>query len=171
MEKKISLLLVFGSFRLPCILLGTQENKVNRKKMDDLHTHTFLLVLFLASWDRMLLPKCSFLFAVPLSLGKGSVSSVQSLSDVQLFVTPWTAWSTPGFPVHHLLPELAQFHVHLVGDEFQPSHSLLSPSPVFSLSQHQDLFQWISSLHQVAKLLELQLSYQSFQWIFRTDFL
>ena len=80
--------------------------------------------------------------------------------------------STPGFPVHHQLPELAQTYVHWVGDAIQPSHPLLSPSlPAFSLSLHQGLFQWVSSSHQVAKVLELQLQHQSFQWIFRTDFL
>ena len=79
---------------------------------------------------------------------------------------------TPGFPVHHQLPELAQTHVHWVGDAIQPSHPLSSPSPpAFNLSQHQDLFQWVRSLHQVDKVLEFQLQYQSFQWIFRTDFL
>ena len=76
----------------------------------------------------------------------------------------------PGLPVHHQLPELAQTHVHRVGDAIQPSHPLLSPfPPAFNLSQHQDLFQWVSSSHQVAKLLELQLQHQAFQWIFRTD--
>ena len=80
--------------------------------------------------------------------------------------------SMPGFPVHHLFPELDQTHVHRVGDVIQPSHPLLPPSPpAFNLSQHQGLFQWVSSLHQVAKLLELQLLQQSFQWIFRVDFL
>ena len=68
--------------------------------------------------------------------------------------------STPGFPVHHQLPELAQTHVHLVGDAMKPSHPLLSPSrPAFNLSQHQGLFQWVSSLHQVAKVLEFQLQH------------
>ena len=80
--------------------------------------------------------------------------------------------STPGLPVHSQLPELAQTHLHWVSDSIQSSHSLSSPSPpAFSLSQHQDLFQWVSSLHQVAKVLEFQLLHQSFQWIFRTDFL
>ena len=80
--------------------------------------------------------------------------------------------STPGFPVHHQLPELTQTHVHPVGDAIQPSHPLLSPSPpAFNLSQHQGLFQWVSSSHQVAKVLELQLHCQSFHWIFRTDFI
>ena len=80
--------------------------------------------------------------------------------------------STPGFPVLHCLPELAQTHVHWAGDTIQPSHPLSSPSPpAFNLSQHQGLIQWVSSSHQVTKALELQLQHQSFQWIFRVDFL
>ena len=80
--------------------------------------------------------------------------------------------STPGFPVHHQLLELALTHVHQVGDAIQPFHPLLSPSPpTFNLPQHQGLFQWVNSSHQVAKVLEFQLQHQSFQWIFRTDFL
>ena len=80
--------------------------------------------------------------------------------------------STPGFPVHHQLLELPQTHVHQVSDAIQPSHPLSSPSPpAFNLSQHQGLFQWASSSHQVARVLEFQLQHQSFQWIFRTDFL
>ena len=81
-------------------------------------------------------------------------------------------YSTPGFPVHHQLLELVQTHVHGDGDAIQPSHPLLSPSPpTFNLSQHHGLFQWVSSSHQLAKVLEFQLQHQSFQWIFRTDFL
>ena len=61
--------------------------------------------------------------------------------------------STPGSPVHHQLPELAQTHVHWVGDAIQPSHPLSSPSPLaLNLSQHQGLFQWVSSSHQVELL-------------------
>ena len=83
-----------------------------------------------------------------------------------------TDYSTPGFPVHHQLPELVQTHVHWVGGGIQLSHPLLSPSPpAFSLSQHQGLFKWVSSSHQVAKVLEFQLQHQSFQWIFSTDLL
>ena len=79
---------------------------------------------------------------------------------------------TPGLPVHHQLPEFTQTHVHWVGDAIQPSHSLLSPfPPAFNLSHHQGLFQWVSSSHQVAKVLEFQLQHQSIQRIFRTDFL
>ena len=107
--------------------------------------------------------------------------------------------STPGFPAHHQLLELSQTHVHRVGDAIQPSHhfchpllllafskscpssrwchptisSFLSfPSPTsFTLSQNQGLSQWASSSHEVAKVLEPQLQHQSFQWIFRIDFL
>ena len=78
----------------------------------------------------------------------------------------------PGFPIHHQLPELAQTLLHWVDDAIQSSRPLLSPlPPAFNFSQHQGLFQWVSSAHQVAKVLELQLQHQSFQWIFRTDFL
>ena len=79
---------------------------------------------------------------------------------------------TPGFPVHHQLPKLIQTHVYHVRDAIQSSHPLWSPSPpAFHLSYHQGLFQWVSSSHQVAKVLEFQLQHQSVQWIFRTDFL
>ena len=77
-------------------------------------------------------------------------------------------YSIPGFPVHHQLLELTQTHVNHVGDAIQPSHPLSFPSPpVFNLSQHQSLFQWVSSSYQVAKVLEFQLQHQSFQWLYR----
>ena len=80
--------------------------------------------------------------------------------------------STPGLPVHHQLPESTQTHVHWVGDAIQPSHPLSSPSPsALNLSQHQGLFQWVSSPHQEATVLEFQLQHQSFQWTPRTDLL
>jgi len=80
--------------------------------------------------------------------------------------------STPGLPIHHQLLESTQTHVHRASDAIQPSHPLSSPSPpVLNLSQHQGLFQWVSSLHEVAKVLEFQLQHQSFQWIPRTDLL
>ena len=103
----------------------------------------------------------------------GSVS-VQFSTVAQLCLTlcdPVNC-STPGFPVHHKLPEFAQTPIHSVGDAIQPSHPLSCPlPPAFDLSQHQGLFQWVGSSYQVAKLLERQLQHQSFQWIFRTDFL
>ena len=71
--------------------------------------------------------------------------------------------STPGFPVLYCLPEFAQTLVYWVDDAIQPSHPLLPPSPIaLNLSQNQGFFQWVSSLHQVAKILELQLQHQSF---------
>ena len=89
-----------------------------------------------------------------------SVGGVQSLRSVCM----------PGIPVLHYLPEYAKIHAHWVSDAIWLSHPLSPPSlPMLNLSQHQGLFQWVSSPHQVAKVLELQ--HQSFQWIFRVDFL
>ena len=104
-------------------------------------------------------------------------SSVQFISVAQSCLTLCDPMkrSTPGLPVHHQLLESIQTHVHCVGDAIQPSHPLSSFSPpALNLSQHQGLFQWVSSPHQVAKVLEFQLQHQSLQWTprttsFRTD--
>ena len=118
------------------------------------------------SWDHyfLLTFKCDNIFEL--------IMVIQFSSAEQLYPTLRIRMkcSTPGFPVHHQLLELAQTHVHRVSDAIQPSHPLSSPSPAFNLSQHQGLFQWVSSSHEVAKALEFQLQHQSFQWIFRTDF-
>ena len=101
-------------------------------------------------------------------------NTYQFSSGAQSCLTPCNPMdcSTPGFPVHHQLPELSQTHVHQVGDAIQSSHPLSCPyPPVSNFSQHQSLFQWVGSSHQVAKVLEFQLQHQSFQWIFRTYFL
>ena len=97
------------------------------------------------------------------------ITTVQFSSVTQLCLTLCNPMdcNMPGLPDHHQLPELAKTHVYRVSNAIQPSHPLLSPSPAFHLSQHQGLFQLISSSHQVAKVLE----FQSFQWIFRTDLL
>ena len=80
--------------------------------------------------------------------------------------------STPGLPVHHQLPESTQTHVHWVSDAIQPSHPLSSPSPpALNFSRHQGLFKWVSSSHEVAKVLQFQLQHQSLQWTPRTDLL
>ena len=80
--------------------------------------------------------------------------------------------SMPGFPVHHQFRKTAQTHVHWVSDAIQPSHPLSSPPPPApNPSQHQSLFQWVSSSHHVAKVLEFQLQHQSFQWTLRADLL
>ena len=99
------------------------------------------------------------------ALSRGGLSSLPSFSRVRLFATPRTAAHQA---CHH---QPAQTHVYWVGDAIQPSHPLAPLSPLaFNLSQHQGLFQSVTSSHQVAKVLELQLQHQSFQWIFRTDF-
>ena len=93
---------------------------------------------------------------------QGSVQSCPTLCDPM-------GCRTVGFPVHCQLLELAQTHVHWVGDAIQPAHALLPTSPpALNLSQHQGLFQQVGSSYQVVKVLELQ--HQSFQWIFRVDF-
>ena len=79
--------------------------------------------------------------------------------------------STPGLPVHHQLPDFSQTQIRWVSDAIQQSHPLSSPSPALNLAQHQGLFKWVSSLDQVAKVLEFQLQHQSFQWTPRTDLL
>ena len=99
---------------------------------------------------------------IKLSIIMKSMSA--SCSVAQSHPTLWNAMdcSTPGFPVLHYLLTLAQTHVHWVSDVFQPSHPLLSPSsPALNLSRHQGLFQWVSSLNQMARVLELQLQHQS----------
>ena len=95
--------------------------------------------------------------------------SVQSLSRVRLYVTQRTAACQASLSVINSRSLLKL--IHWVGDAIQSTYPLLSPSPpAFNLSQHQGLFQWVSSSHQVAKVLEFQLQHKSFQWIFRTDF-
>ena len=94
---------------------------------------------------------------------------VQSLSPIRLFATSWAAVCQAS--LSFTTSEFAQIYLHWVGDTIQPSHPLSSPSPLaFNISQHQGLYQWVSS-HQVATVLDLQLQHQCFQWIFRVDFL
>ena len=101
-------------------------------------------------------------------------SSVQFSSVAQSCLTlcdPMNR-STPGLPVHHQLLEFTQTHVHWVSDAIQPSHPLSFPSPPApNPSQHQSLFQWVNSSHEVAKVLEFQLLHHSFQRTPRTDLL
>ena len=111
-----------------------------------------------------------FFLKIGTYLLKGSVQFSSVTQSCPIRCEPMDC-STPGFHAHHQLLGPTQTHVHHVGDAIQPPHPLSSPSPTFSLSQHQGLFQWTGSSHQVAKVLALQLQNQSFQWIFRTDFL
>ena len=110
------------------------------------------------------------------NMKRGSTSLIIQFSSVTQSCLPSLCdpvnRSTPGLPVHHQLPDFTQTHVHEVGDAIQPSHPLSSPSPPApNPSQHQSLFQWVNSSHEVAKVLEFQLWHQSFQWTPRTDFL
>ena len=157
-----------------------------------IHCAIFLRIIFTPVFTGFCLPETFFLSNRSKSQGHFSPSclpllvwwvartssfhpgSVQFSSVVQSCPTlnnPMDC-SMPGFPVHHIIPEVTQTHVLWVGDAIQRSHPLSPPSfPAFNLSQHQGLFKWVSSSHQVAKVLELQLQHQSFQGIFRTDFL
>ena len=134
---------------------------------------------YLSMFSPALAPKCSKGLCQEKRPGCTIVSRVQcvsvsccSVAQSYLTLCDPMDCSTPGFPVLHYLMEFAQTHVHWVRDAVQTSHPLLSPSPsALNLLQHQGLFQWVGSSHQVAKILELQLWHQSFQWIFRVDFL
>ena len=99
-------------------------------------------------------------------------SSVQFSSVTQLCPTLWDSVNccTPRLPVHHQLPEFTQTHVHCVGGAIQPSHPLSSPfPPAHNSSQHQSLFQWVNSSHEVAKVLEFQIQHHSLQRTPRAD--
>ena len=139
--------IVYGNLNTICILL-LSENCINLNYVELVHS-------IFQVYDILL-------------------SSVQFSSVTQACPTLCNPmyYSTPCFPVHHQPPEFTQTHIHWVGDAIQPSHPLSSPSPpTFNLSQHPGLFKWVSSSHQVIKILEFLLQHQSFQWIFRTDFL
>ena len=97
--------------------------------------------------------------------------SVQLLSRVRLFATPWIAAHQASLSITNS-PEFTQTHVHRVSDAIQPSHSLSSPSPPApNPSQDQSLFHWVNSSHEVAKELQFQLSHHSFQRNLRADLL
>ena len=129
-----------------------------------------LFILNIQGYFLLILPS-NFIFLLIIFVLMHQFSSVQSLSRVPRLWDPMNL-STPGLPVYHQLSELAQTHVRRVSDAIQPSHALLSPSPPApNPSQHQGLFQWVNSSHEVAKVLEFQLQHQSFQWTPRTDLL
>ena len=136
--------------------------------------------------DRRALPlTLTFIFPLFSTVNYCPVSLMQIYLEILLLVHQFSSvtqscltlcepmnCSTPGLPVHHQLPEFIQTHVYWVGDAIQPSHPLLSPSPpALKLFQHQGLFKWVISSHQVAKVLELQPQHQSLQWTPKTDLL
>ena len=150
------------------------------------HTHTYICIPFHIFFHYGLSQgiEYSFLYCVVrpclsiLCLQSVQFSSVQSLSCVWLFATPWITAHQASLSITNsrsllkLIPEFTQTHVCQVSDAIQPSHPLSSPSPPApNPSQHQGLFQWVSSSHELAKVLEFQLQHQSFQWTPRTDLL
>ena len=166
------------------------RNKKQKQQMQTTHLSFLLfqcisanlvLFAFLYSWDSVQF-SCSVMsdslhlldFIDYLFFHVGEVSNYQFSSVAQSCPTLCNPMnhSMPGLPIHHQLLDSTQTHVHWVSDAIQPSHLLLSPSPpALNPSQHQGLFKWVSSLHQVAKVLEFQLQHQSFQWTPRTDLL
>ena len=131
----------------------------------------FANTVFLANWRSMATLQST---GLPVSFFQQRLSlcSVQFSRSVVSDSLPPMNPSTPGLPVQHQLPESTQTHVHRVGDAIQPSHLLLSPSPPApNPSQHQGLFQWVNSSHEVTKVLEFQPQHQSFQWTPRTGLL
>ena len=125
----------------------------NRKINDSKHPCTYCVWLLLFLYDRF--------------PGIGLLVKFSSVAQSGLTLCDPTDCSMPGLPVHHQVLEFSQTPVYWVSDVIQPYH----PRSSFSLSQHQGLFQWVCSSHQVAKVLEFQLQHRSFQGLFRTDFL
>ena len=143
-------------------LIRNSKDSVTRKQIIQLKYRQMIWIGISQRKKYKYMKRCSTFVLIQFS----SVS--QSCPDV---CNPMNR-SMPGLPVHHQLLEFTQTHVHQVSDTIQPSHPLLSPSPpVPNPSQHQGLFQWVNSSHEVVKVLEFQLQHQSFQWTPRTDLL
>ena len=145
--------------KIDFFLKNDTSKTVDNKKKIYIYIYLKTNISILVKWD-----VCNFRI----------FSSVQFSSVAQSCPTLWDPvnCSTPGLPVHHQLLESTQTHIYCVGDAIRPSQPLSSPSPpALNLSQHQGLFQWVSSSHQMAKVLEFQLQHQSFQWTPRTDLL
>ena len=154
-----------GHTRLPCPSLSPRacsdscslSRWCHPNKLSSVVPFSSCLESFPASWS---FPMNWLFTSGGQSIGASSLASVQFSSVTQLCRTLFDPMnhSTPGLPVHHQLPKFTQTHVHRVSDAIQPSHPLSSPSPPApNPSQNQSLFQWVSSLHEVAKVLEFQL--------------
>ena len=133
---------------------------------------TELFLCFTFHLMNQLYTRCSVLVShSELMNNEDNNHSVQSLSRVRLFATPWTAAHQTSLSITSSwsLPKLISIESVMA---IQPSHPLSSPSPpALNLSQHLGLFKWVSSSHEMAKVLEFQLQHQSFQWTPRTDLL
>ena len=173
-------------WKLQCLkwpLLWSPQNSICTKVSHDwayTHTHTHTHTHSQFQWERTAqVHDCQDMGPIGAILETGYNSFNLSIlicccSVTQLCLTLHNPMycSMPGFPVLYYLPEFAQTHIHWVGDAIQPSHSLSSPfPPVLNLSQHQGFFQWVGPSHQVAKVVDFWLRHQSFQWMFRVDFL
>ena len=143
---------------------GGLQSKGSQRVRHDWATNTFTFQcidngeIFL-TWPGLALIKSSIV-NVDVKIDFVSISQHQK----ETFYDP-VDFGTPGFPVLYHLLEFAQTHIHWVSDAAQTSHPLPPSSPALNLSQHQGLFQWVNYFASVAKVLELQLQYQSFQWI------
>ena len=138
-----------------------------------LFIHSYFHEGYYLNVNKNLLHRC-FWFNLWVFKNFKQIFCVQFSSVAQKCLTLCDAmnWSMPGLSDHHQFREFTQTHVHWVSDAIQPSHPLSAPFFLaFNLCQHQGLFQWVSSSHQVAKVLEFQLQYQSFKWTLRTGFL
>ena len=130
-------------------------------------TLPYMFFVFAVPW-----PECAFSSQVLLSLWLSKALLLLFFSTKSCLTLRPHEPQQAGFPCPLPFPKLAQIHIHWFGDTIQPSHLLFPPSlPALNLSQLQGFLQWVGSSHQVAKVLELQLQQQSFQWIFRVDFL
>ena len=148
------------------LLLPTEYSKSDRMLLQEEVT------------KRLLFCVLSFLLSCSFTLRESWLPCLSSPMKVHFSSVPQSCptlcdpmnCSTPDLPVHHQLLEITQTHVHRVGDAVQPSHplSFLSPSAP-DPSQHQGLFQWVSSSREVARVLEFQLQHQSFQWTPSTE--
>ena len=137
--------------------------------MEDKWDRRILIFQVLCPWNKHCVRQCMWNVCElsHVNFQNNPVSSVGSVTQSCPTLCDPMDCSTPGFPVHHQLPELTQTHVHHISDAIQPSHPLSSPfPPILNLSQYQGLFQWVRSLHQVATVLEFQLQYQDYDFHF-----
>ena len=133
--------------------------------------NSYIPILVFWHFFNLFLPLITVMVLSPQVITPGWVGLLVFSCSIMSWLCDPMDCSMPGFLVLHYLLEFAQKHVHQVEDAIKPSHPLLSPPPALSLSQNQSPFQWAGSSHQVARVLELQPQHQSFQWIFRVDFL
>ena len=149
------------NFHIPCT-----ENPQMRKFYYNcfilslsLHTHTQKQICHLQQNLKTFLPKqIKTTMRYPLTSVRIRSDQIRSVAHSCLTLCNPMNRSTPGLPVHHQLPEFTETHIHWVGEAIQPSHPRSSPSPPApNPSQHQSLFQWVNSSHEVAKVLEFQL--------------